>query len=219
MKSVFSFILAALLITACGSDNKEQDQQQQAPPRVNIPIAEEDIPDGETESAAQIEPVESLDDETLPDLSKLSEVEQQIFLETVRRQVAYYDALEKWAKETESIKGGDAAAASVRRYIALQEAFARQLRQLDTQFAGRIDPDYAGSPEFAKVLDEYLGRPELIKQTEYIMTTYAGMLQKYRDDPAFKEVYAEIERLAREAQQEMMQNAPPPQGAQPPQPR
>jgi len=213
VKSVFSLLLAALLFTACGSDDKQQEQQQQAPPRVNIPIAGDDGGEQQqSEDATQIEPVEQLDERSLPDLSKLSAIEKQIFLETVRRQVAYYDALEKWAAEAGTIKDGDAAAASIRRYIALQEEFARQLQQLDAQFAGKIDPNYAGSPEFAAVLDEYLGRPELIRQTERIMNTYAGMLQRFKDDPAFREVYAEIERMAREAQQEMMQGAQQPQG-------
>jgi hypothetical protein len=197
VKFVLSVFISVMLFTSCGSETKQEEQQ--APPRVNLPLAESQ-PE-ETDRSNEIQPVEKLDEATLPDLSKLGEIEKQIFLETVKRQVAYYEALEKWADHANTIKDGKAASASVRHYIKLQEEFARQLQTLDKKFMGKIDPDYAGSPEFAKVLDTYLGRPELERQTKYIMDTYIAMLQKFREDPAFKDVFAEIEKLSRESQQ------------------
>lgn len=200
MNKAFSLLLAAILLTACGGDKQAQEESagQQESPVVRMPLAEDQSAPSPSEDA--IAPAEDISDDRLPDMSKLSGVEKQIFKKTVGIQIPYYDALEKWADNANSIEKGSDAAAALRKYITLQEDFARQMQRLDAEFAGTLDPNYQATPEFQRVLDSYMSDPELMRRTEYIMRAYMGIIQRYKDDPACKEVFAEIERMAREAQ-------------------
>ncbi len=200
MNKAFSLLLAAILLTACGGDKQAQEESagQQESPVVRMPLAEDQSAPAPSEDA--IAPAEDISDDRLPDMSKLSGVERQIFKKTVGIQIPYYDALEKWADNANSIEKGSDAAAALRKYITLQEDFARQMQRLDAEFAGTLDPNYQATPEFQRVLDSYMSDPELMRRTEYIMRAYMGIIQRYKDDPACKEVFAEIERMAREAQ-------------------
>jgi len=200
VNKAFSLLLAAILLTACGGDKQAQEESagQQESPVVRMPLAEDQSAPAPSEDA--IAPAEDISDDRLPDMSKLSGVERQIFKKTVGIQIPYYDALEKWADNANSIEKGSDAAAALRKYITLQEDFARQMQRLDAEFAGTLDPNYQATPEFQRVLDSYMSDPELMRRTEYIMRAYMGIIQRYKDDPACKEVFAEIERMAREAQ-------------------
>ncbi|MCB2203904.1 hypothetical protein KQI65_04090 [bacterium] len=203
MKKYFVLTIAALMVTACGSDKDktEQSAQQEESPVVRMPFAEDsEVPEPSPDALA---PAENIPDEDLPDLSKLSTVERQIFRRTVSIQVPYYDALEKWADAANDIKKGSDAAKSLRKYIALQNDFAIEMQQIDAEFAGKIDANYQGSQEFQRVLDAYLNDPDLMRRTDYIMRSYMSLIQRFKDDPACKDVFADIERMAREAQQQM----------------
>lgn len=200
MKKILSFLLAASLLTACGGDKQAQEDTagQEESPVVRMPLAEnQDVP---APSEDAIAPAEDIPEDQLPDMSKLSGVEKEIFKRTLSIQVPYYDALEAWADKANGIESGSEAAASLRKYITLQEDFARQMQRIDAEFAGKLDPNYQATPEFQRVLDTYMNDPELIRRTEYIMRSYMGIIQRYKDDPACREVFAEIERMAREAQ-------------------
>ena len=201
MKNILTLFLAAVLITGCGGDKKSQEdnaQQQDGSPVVRMPLGEnETAPDP---SADAIKPVENISEDKLPDLSKLSAIEKSIFKKTVSIQVPYYDALEKWADRANELKTGTEAAKSLRSYIKLQEDFARQMQGLDDEFAGKIDVNYTGSEDFQKVLEQYMGDPELMRRTEYIMRSYMGVIQRFKDDPACKDVFSDIEKMARQAQ-------------------
>lgn len=200
MNKVFSLLLAATLLTACGGDKQAQEESadQQESPVVRMPLAEDQSAPAPSEDA--IAPADDISDDRLPDMSKLSGVEKDIFKKTVSIQVPYYDALEKWADNANSIEKGSEAATALRKYIRLQEDFARQMQRIDAEFAGKLDANYQATPEFQHVLDSYMNDPELMRRTEYIMRAYMGIIQRYKDDPACKEVFAEIERMAREAQ-------------------
>ncbi|GEM_PF-1427911 len=205
MKQILVLFTAAMILTACGGDDTEQQQaQQNTPPRVNIPLAEDQgdpnagMSPGGTDG--ELAPTGDIPEEKLPDLSGLEGVERELFVKTVQIQIPYYEALAQWADEAEQVTEGKEAAASLRRYIALQESFARQMQKLDMQFTGRLEPNYTGSEEFSRVLDEYMNDPELLASTEKIMGAYMGLIQRFRDDPACKEVFADIERMARESQ-------------------
>ena len=203
VKQILFLSLIALLFTACGGEDRGQNQaQQQTPPRVNIPLAEDQSPAPDAQEDAGIAPAEELPEGTIPDLSGLKDVEKELFVKTIKVQVPYYEALGAWADAANTVQDGNAAAASLRRYIALQESFARQMQKLDASFSGRLDPNYAGSAEFQRVLDVYMNDPDLLRRTEHIMKAYMGLIQRFRDDPACKEVFADIERMAREAQTE-----------------
>lgn len=206
MKQILALFAAALILTACGEeDSKQQQTRQNAPPRVNIPLAEDQgdpnagmSPGGDMEG--ELAPTGDIPEEKLPDLSGLEGVERELFVKTVQIQIPYYEALAQWADEAEQVTEGKEAAASLRRYIALQESFGRRMQKLDRQFTGQLDPNYTGSEEFSRVLDEYMNDPELLASTEKIMGAYMGLIQRFRDDPACKEVFADIERMARESQ-------------------
>ena len=188
------------MLTACGGDKQSQEetaQQQQESPVVRMPLAENDA---SAPSEDDIKPLENISEEKLPDLSKLSDVEREIFKKTISIQIPYYDALEKWADNANSIKTGSEAASALRTYIKLQDDFARQMQRIDAQFAGKLDANYQATEDFQRVLDVYMNDPELNRRTEYIMRSYMGIIQQYKDDPACKEVFADIERMAREAQ-------------------
>ena len=180
----------ALLLPACGKEKKPEPDPQASQP-VNIPLAKE--------QGGLIKPVE-VPAEKLPDLSKLSDVEAAIFKRTIGLQIPYYDMLEKWADQANAITEGEAAAVSLRQYLNIQNDFTKAMQRLDLEFAGKIDPDYAGSPAFEKAVDTYMDNPELIRRTEHIMQSYVGLMQRFRDDPACKDFFAEVERLARESQ-------------------
>ncbi len=200
MKIILSLCITALMLTACGGDKQSQEEaaQQQESPVVRMPLAENDAAPAPSED--DIKPIDNLSDEKLPDLSKLSEVERDIFKKTISIQIPYYDALETWADNANSIKTGSEAAAALRKYIKLQDDFARQMQRIDAQFAGKLDANYQATEDFQRVLDVYMNDPELNRRTEYIMRSYMGIIQQYKDDPACKEVFADIERMAREAQ-------------------
>lgn len=188
--SILLLAAVALLLPACGGE-KKPGPDPEARQQVNIPLAKE--------QTGLIQPID-VPAEKLPDLSKLSDVEAAIFRRTVGLQIPYYDMLAKWADEANAIKTGEAASASLRQYLNIQNDFAKSMQRLDLEFAGKIDPDYAGSAAFEKAIDEYMSDPTLIKRTEYIMGTYANLMQRFKDDPACKDFFAEVERLARESQ-------------------
>ncbi|MDT8325686.1 MAG: hypothetical protein RRA94_16345 [Bacteroidota bacterium] len=200
MNKALTLLLAAGLLTACGGDKQEREENaaRQESPVVRMPLAEDQSAPAPSDDA--IAPAENISDDQLPDMSKLNGVEKDIFKKTISIQMPYYDALEKWADNANSIESGNEAAAALRRYIKLQEDFARQMQRVDAEFAGKLDPNYQATPEFQRVLDTYMNDPELMRRTEYIMRAYMGIIQRYKDDPACKEVFAEIERMAREAQ-------------------
>ncbi|MBN1446316.1 MAG: hypothetical protein JXA28_00175 [Bacteroidetes bacterium] len=200
MKNILAFLAVALLLTACGGEETQQQAQDQTGQtrgtRVNIPLAEDqDAVDDEIPPAGRI-PAEEL-----PDLSGLPEVERDVFMRTIQIQHPYYQALEKWADAANEITEGEAAATALRRYISLQDQFARRMQTLDIEFSGKLDPDYAGSAEFSRVVDAYMNGPKVMRQTEYIMQSYMSLIQRFRDDPACKDVFAELDRLARESQE------------------
>ena len=191
--------LAILLLTACGGEEQGQSGEQVTQhrgPRVNIPLAEDqDAVDDEIPPAGRI-PAEEL-----PDLSGLPELERDVFMRTIQIQHPYYRALEQWADAANEITEGEAAATALRRYISLQDQFARRMQTLDLEFSGKLDPNYAGSAEFSRVVDAYMNGPRVMRQTEYIMQSYMSLIQRFRDDPACKDVFAELDRLARESQE------------------
>jgi len=158
---------------------------------VNIPRAQA--------PAGGLQPVEVPADK-LPDLSKISAVEAQIFKRTIALQIPYYDKLVKWADHANKIEKGTDAAVSLREYLNIQNEFTLAMQRLDLEFVGKVDPNYAGSKNFEKVVDEYMSDPELIKRTEYIMESYVSLMQRFKTDPACKDFFAEVERLARESQ-------------------
>jgi hypothetical protein len=183
-------ILAAIALAACGGEKKPA-QDPDARQQVNIPRAQA--------PAGGLQPVEVPADK-LPDLSKISAVEAQIFKRTIGLQIPYYDKLVKWADRANKIEKGTEAAASLREYLNIQNEFAAAMQRLDLEFAGKVDPNYAGSKTFEKVVDEYMSDPELIKRTEYIVESYVSLMQRFKTDPACKDFFAEVERLARESQ-------------------
>lgn len=183
-------ILASLGLTACGGE-KKPGQDPDARQQVNIPRAEA--------PAGGLQPVDVPADK-LPDLSKISAIEAQIFRRTIGLQIPYYDKLVKWADRANKIDKGTDAAVSLREYLNIQNEFAAAMQRLDLEFVGKVDPNYAGSKTFEKVVDEYMSDPELIKRTEYIMESYVSLMQRFKDDPACKDFFAEVERMARESQ-------------------
>ncbi|MBR9974737.1 MAG: hypothetical protein KFF77_04095 [Bacteroidetes bacterium] len=187
---ILPFVAVVLLLPACGGEKKPEPDPE-ARQQVNIPLSKE--------QSGLIQPVE-VPAEKLPDLSKLSEVEASIFRRTVGLQIPYYEILQKWADEANTITTGEAAAVSLRQYLNIQNDFARSMQRLDMEFAGKIDPEYAGSAAFEVAVDEYMNDPQLMKRTEYIMGSYTNLMQRFKDDPACKEFFAEVERLARESQ-------------------
>ena len=74
------------------------------------------------------------------------------------------------------------------------------MQRIDLEFAGKIDPNYAGSPAFDKAVNQYMDNPELIGKTEYIMQSYVNLMQRFKDDPACRDFFAQVERLSRESQ-------------------
>jgi hypothetical protein len=185
-----ALLLGLLLCSACGGQ-KRPEADPEARQKVNIPLA--------AEQEGLIQPVE-VPEEDLPDLSKLSDVEAAIFRKTLALQIPYYDLLEKWADNANTITEGPAAAASLRQYLNIQNDFTKAMQRVDLEFAGTLDPDYAGSPAFEKAIDKYMDNPELLRRTEYIMQSYVSLMQRFQDDPACRDFFTEVERLARESQ-------------------
>jgi hypothetical protein len=127
-------------------------------------------------------------------------VEAAIFKRTIALQIPYYDMLEKWADNANKITKGADASAALRQYLNIQNEFTKSMQRVDLEFAGKIDPNYAGSPAFEKAIDQYMDNPGLIKKTEYIMQSYVNLMQRFKDDPACRDFFAEVERLSRESQ-------------------
>lgn len=186
------FVTTALVVFLFPSCDKDQrpEREEVAQQHVNIPLA------GEQRG---LQPV-AVPDDALPDMSGISEIEAELFKQTIALQIPYYEALVKWADDANTITEGTAAATSLRGYLTLQNEFARSMERLDMTFAGKLDPDYAASPEFESVIDEYMGNPELLRQTKYIIESYTSLIERFHDDPACKEIFAEIERMSAEAQ-------------------
>ncbi|MBR9978316.1 MAG: hypothetical protein KFH87_09525 [Bacteroidetes bacterium] len=189
LKLFVTTALVVFLLPACGKDQRpEQDEPAQQ--HVNIPLAEEQN---------GIQPVRVPDD-VLPDLSGISDVEAQLFKRTIALQIPYYEALVTWADNANTVTEGSAAAISLRRYLTLQDEFAHSMERLDIEFAGKLDPEYVGSPAFENVVDEYMSNPELLRQTKYIIESYTGLIERFHDDPACQDVFAEIEQMSAAAQ-------------------
>lgn len=183
-------LIAIFALGACGGE-KKPEQDPDASQKVNIPLS--------SDQGGLIKPVE-VPAEKLPNLSKLSDVEAAIFKRTIALQIPYYDLLEKWADNANKITKGTDAAASLKQYLNIQNEFTKSMQRMDLEFAGKIDPNYAGSPAFDKAVDQYMDNPELIKKIEYIMQSYINLMQRFKDDPACRDFFAEVERLSRESQ-------------------
>lgn len=186
-----ALVLATIvLFAACGGEKKPA-QELESPPRVNVPLAKE--------QSGLIKPIEVPVDK-LPDLAGLSDIEAEVFKRTIGLQIPYYDMLAKWADHANTITEGEEAATSLREYLNIQNDFTKAMQRLDLEFAGKIDPNYAGSPAFEKVIDRYMDDPALIEKTGRIMNAYISLMQRFKDDPACRDFFAEVERIARESQ-------------------
>lgn len=179
-----------VLFAACGGEKKPAREQDMSPP-LNIPLAKQ--------QGGLITPIEVPADK-LPDLSGLSDIEAEVFKRTIGLQIPYYDMLGKWADHANTITQGEEAAAALREYLNIQNDFTKAMQRLDLEFAGKIDPNYAGSPAFEKVIDRYMDDPALIEKTGHIMESYISLMQRFKDDPACRDFFAEVERIARESQ-------------------
>jgi hypothetical protein len=135
--------------------------------------------------------------DTLSGFAELPEVEQEIFRRTVRIQSVFYDKLHRWAEQANTVKSGRDASTAIRHYIAHQDDFATQMKRLDDEFIGKISPNYAETPQFERVLDAYMEDASLQQRTEFIMSSYISLLQRFQDDPAFQDILAELEQLSR----------------------
>ena len=138
--------------------------------------------------------------DSLPGFAKLPDVEREIFRKTIILQIPYYERLERWANDANTIKSGRDASTALRTYIAYQDDFAEKMQVLDKEFQGKIDPGYLESKQFGKVVDAYMSDPQLTKRIEYIMQSYVSLLQRFKNDPACKEVFEDLNRMAAEAQ-------------------
>ncbi|MBE0644013.1 MAG: hypothetical protein IH600_08025 [Bacteroidetes bacterium] len=183
-------LVSALTIAACGGEKKPEPDPN-ARQAVNIPLAEN--------QPNAINPVE-VPEENLPDLSGLTEIERQIFKRSVALQVPYYDEQYKWAERANTINDGQEAAAALKEYMNIQNRFARSMQQLDLEFSGKLDPNYAGSKAFDKAIDQYMNDPNLMKRLDFIVESVASLMKRFKNDPACKSILAEVERLARQSQ-------------------
>lgn len=184
-------IVAAISLPACGSEKKPHAEQPVAEQKVNIPFADE--------QSSTIHPVEVPADK-LPDLSGLTDIEAQIFKRSISLQIPYYDVKYKWAEDANTITKGEAAAASMRRYLKIDDDFERSMQRLDLEFVGKIDPNYVASKAFDKAIDEYMKKAELVQRMEYVTKAFSNLMQRFQNDPACQPVLAEIERIARQPQ-------------------
>ncbi|HOJ03243.1 MAG TPA: hypothetical protein PK916_04495 [Bacteroidota bacterium] len=191
MRRLFAFCLPAivtLLLVACG-EKKQDAPDPNARQKVNIPVERNTEPEVD---------VSHLD--TLRGLKQLPAVERELFLRTVQVQIPYYENLEKWADEANKIRDGKAAAISLRRYLDLQNAFELRRQKIDQEFAGRIDPNYAGSAEFNRVLERYLTSADVDRRGKYILESAVSLMQRFKDDPACQDIFAEIRAMSEQQQ-------------------
>ncbi len=183
------FLTVFLVLVACGSKEKPMpDPSAQQP--MNMPGVQPDV--------AEAADVSKLD--TLPGFSKLPAVERDIFSRTIQLQVKHYANLERWADEANTVKTGRDASTSLRLYIAYLEEFEQRMKALDKEFVGKISPDYSESKQFNAVVEAYMSDPELQRRTEYIMNSLLSLMQHYKEDPACKDVFADLEKFFRQAQ-------------------
>ncbi len=187
---ILILLTAVLLLSACGGE-KRPEPDPTARQKVNIPLAEN--------QPNAINPVEVPDD-ALPDLSQLTEIEAQIFRRSVALQIPYYDAQYKWAEKANTITDGNEAAAALKEYMNIQNRFARSMQQLDLEFSGKLDPNYAGSKAFEKAIDQYMNNPVLEKRLNFIVESVASLMKRFESDPACKAILAEIARLSSQSQ-------------------
>ncbi len=188
---IHTFILlvaAAFVLISCGSKDKPVPEPA-ATQQLNLPQG--NVPD-----PVEVD-VSALD--SLPGFSKLPAVEQEIFSRTIQLQVKHYANLESWADEANTVKTGRDASTSLRLYIAYLEDFEKRMKALDQEFTGKLPPNYAETKQFNKVVEAYMTDADLQRRTEYIMNTLISLMQRYQNDPACKDVFAELQKMATEA--------------------
>ncbi|MCZ7555160.1 MAG: hypothetical protein M5R41_01990 [Bacteroidia bacterium] len=182
--------VVSLLFIACGNKEKPVPHPSAMQP-MNLP------PQTEQHYAADVD-VSGLD--SIPGFSKLPEVEREIFSRTVQLQVKHYENLERWADEANTAKTGRDASVSMRLYIAYLEDFEQKMKALDQEFSGKLSPKYAESKNFNSVVDAYMENPDLQRRVEYIMNSFVSLMQRFQDDPACRDVFAELQRMVGQAQ-------------------
>jgi hypothetical protein len=191
MRRLLSLCLPAfvtILLVAC-TEKKQDAPDPNARQKVNIPVERNSEP---------VVDVSHLD--TLRGFKQLPTVEREIFRRTVQLQIPYYENLEKWADEANQVRDGKAAAISLRRYLDLQNAFALKMQKIDQEFAGRIDPNYAGSAQFNRVLDAYMKNADVDRRGKYILESAVSLMQRFKDDPACQDIFAEIRAMSEQQQ-------------------
>jgi hypothetical protein len=187
---ILALTVMLLAIAGCGSKEKPAADPSTMQP-LNLP------PQTEQNPAADVD-VSGLD--SIPGFSKLPEVERDIFSRTVQLQVRHYENLERWADEANTAKTGRDATVSMRLYIAYLEDFEQKMKALDTEFSDKLPPRYAESKNFNSVVDAYMDNPELQRRVEYIMNSFVSLMQRFQDDPACREVFADLQRIVGQSQ-------------------
>lgn len=187
---VLVLTIASFLFIACGNKEKPVPDPSAMQP-LNLP------PQTEQNYAADVD-VSGLD--SIPGFSKLPEVEREIFSRTVQLQVKHYENLERWADEANTAKTGRDASVSMRLYIAYLEDFEQKMKALDQEFSGKLSPKYAESKNFNSVVDAYMENPDLQRRVEYIMNSFVSLMQRFQDDPACRDVFADLQRMVGQAQ-------------------
>jgi hypothetical protein len=186
---ILIYAFALLAVIACGNKEKPAVDPSTMQP-LNLP------PESGQNFAADVD-VSGLD--TIPGFSKLPEVEREIFSRTVQLQIKHYENLQRWADEANTAKTGRDATVSMRLYIAYLEDFEEKMKALDEEFSGKLSPRYAESKNFNSVVDAYMDNPDLQLRVEYIMNSFVSLMQRFQDDPACREVFADLQRIVGQA--------------------
>ncbi len=197
-------VLTLMLAAGCGESKEQRTEGQAASPAQNraqgrnLTGAQNQAPPARNWGEVQPGSGDVRNLAASVDLSGLSDIEKEILQRTFALQQPFYDRQLQWADSAGRIVEGEAAAAALEQYIRNLDSFARQMEKLDAEMAVKLDPGFTGSEEFDRVLEEYIARSQVTRKTEIITKAYVGLLNRFREHPACKDIFAKLERMSRQ---------------------